>query len=305
VTRYATLIAFGVMVGYFSAKYPHTFPTKANLSSTLQLAAPLVVLAVGLTIVLIGGEFDLSFPSAVNLAGLAAVKIMADSGASPGVAVTVGLAVGVAAGIIAGALVVSDRASSFIVTLALNSVWAGLALGVSGGQYIPKVAAGYPDLSNASILGFPVAVWIALVAVIVAYALMRWTVFGRQVHAVGSSRSAARVSGVRVNWIRLGCFACMGLCAGVAAVLLTASSSAYTPDLGTNLFIPPFVAAFFGISVLAVGRFNIVGTVVGALFIQTLQTGLTFGGVSAWVTGVVTGAVLLTIVMIAGQLRRA
>lgn len=300
--RYATLVGFVAMVAIFSAQFPDTFGTWDNLKATLQLAAPLLVLAVGLTVVLIVGEFDLSFPGVITIAALGAVKVMADGGASATVGVIVGLTIGLGAGLVAGLLVVTERASSFIITLALNTVWAGVAIGVSDGKFISEVTEGYRSISLGGAL-VPTPVWIALGVTLLAFGLVRWTVFGRQAQAVGSNASAARLSGVRVKATRVGAFAFLGVCAGLAAVMLSASSG-FTPDLGTNLFIPPFVAAFFGISVLAVGRFNVFGTVVGALFIQTLQTGLTFHGVSAWVSNVVIGGTLLGILLVAGQLRR-
>jgi ribose transport system permease protein len=95
----------------------------------------------------------------------------------------------------------------------------------------------------------------------------------------------------------------MGLCAAVAGIILSSRSGQYAPDIAGGLFIPPYVAAFFGMSVLAVGVFNIFGTVVGALFIATLQTGLVVQGVQDWVANVIVGSVLLLILFIAAQTR--
>lgn len=291
------------MVAVFWIQFPNTFGTWENAKQILLLAAPLLVLAVGLTLVLIVGEFDLSFAGIIALSALAIAETAKDGGHGVLTLITVALAVGFVAGLLAGALVSAERASSFIVTLALNTVWVGLALGISGGKYISIESDGFNNISLSS-AGLPVPVWIAFAVSLVAIALIRLTVFGRQLRAVGSNREAARLAGVRVNVTRIKAFGFLGLCAGLSAVLLTASAGSYTPDVGGGLFIPPFVAAFFGISVMGMGRFNVFGTVVGALFIQTLQTGLTFNNVSAWVSNVVIGVVLLVILFVAGQLRQ-
>lgn len=302
--RAATLIGFAVMFVVFWVAEPNIFPTWDNIRTILESAAPIVILAVGLTVVLCSGEFDLSFTGLVGLAGVAAVQAMADWHAGAFVAVLMGIGVGIAGGLVAGILVAAQRTSSFIATLALGTVWTGLALAISGGGVtIAGVTEGYSDLTYKQVAGIPLVVIYALVIVVVAFALMRWTVFGRQTLAMGSNRIAARLSGVRVGWTQMGAFAFHGLCAGVAAILLTSQTGQFSADIAGGLFIPPYVAAFFGISVLAAGRFNVFGTLVGALFVATLQTGLTVVGAEAYVANIVTGIALIAILFVAAQSR--
>jgi ribose/xylose/arabinose/galactoside ABC-type transport system permease subunit len=302
--RSATLAAFLLMVAFFWAQHPDTFGTWENFKSIFTLAAPLLILSVGLTIVLTVGEFDLSFVGVVNLAALVIAKYLVGGGHGVFLAIVLALAVGLAGGLIAGLLVAADRASSFIVTLALNTIWGGLALGISNAKYIPIPNLTFTNISLSE-AGLPVPVWISIGVVLVGMLVMQTTVFGRDTRAVGSNRLAARLAGVRVNVTRIGTFALLGLCTGLAAMLLASSEGAYTPGVGSGLLIPPYVAVFFGISVLGVGRFTVLGTVVGALFIQTLQTGLTFEGVSSWVSNVVIGTVLLVILFLSSQLRKS
>jgi ribose/xylose/arabinose/galactoside ABC-type transport system permease subunit len=149
----------------------------------------------------------------------------------------------------------------------------------------------------------PNSVIVALGVSLVIWALLRWTVFGRQAHAVGSNAGAARLAGIRLALVRVTAFGVLGLCTAIAAVLLGSSTGGFNPSLGSGLFIPPYVAAFFGISVLGAGRFNVVGTVVGALFIGTLQTGLVIVGTAAWVGDVVVGGALVLILVLAVRRR--
>jgi ribose/xylose/arabinose/galactoside ABC-type transport system permease subunit len=304
VEKYATVVGFLALIAIFWLERPGVFGTWDNARSILELAAPILILAAGLTVVLSNGEFDLSFPGVVGLSAVVAVQMMSDHGQSAFVAVIVALAVGIGCGMVGGILVAFQRASSFIVTLALQTVWTGVALGISGGGLtIANVSEGYISLTFNRALGIPLPVIYAAGVIIIAYVLMRWTVFGRRTMAIGSNPGAARLAGIRVGLTKMWGFALMGLCSGIAAVILSSQTGQYSPDIAGGLFIPPFVAAFFGISVLAAGRFNVIGTTVGALFVATLQTGLTIVGASSFVANIVIGTVLIVILFVAAQSR--
>jgi ribose/xylose/arabinose/galactoside ABC-type transport system permease subunit len=304
IQRYATLVGFAIMVAAFWIAEPAVFGTLDNMRSILELAAPILILAAGLTVVLSNGEFDLSFPGLIGLSAVVGVQLMSDHGANAAVAIVGALAVGLAGGLVAGFLVSLQRASSFIVTLALQTVFTGIALGLSGGgSTIADVTEGYISVTFNRVLGVPLPIVYAAVIVLAAFVLMRFTVFGRQTLAIGSNPGAARLAGIRVGQTRMWGFVVMGLCAGIAAVILSSQTGQFSPDLAGGLFIPPFVAAFFGISVLAAGRFNVFGTTVGALFVATLQTGLTIVGADSYLANIVIGAVLIVILFVAAQSR--
>jgi ribose transport system permease protein len=305
VERYATLVGFAAMFVVFLILKSSVFGTWENIKTILDQGADVIVLGVGLTVVMTVGEFDLSFPGVVGLAAVISVKSMASWHLDPAAAVLLGLGTGVGAGILAGTLVATKRTSSFIVTLALNTVWGGLALGISGegGSTISNVPAAYTKIASNRLLGITLPVFYALILAIVAGMLLRITVFGRNARAIGENPDAARLSGIRLGVTRVSAFAFMGLCAGIVGILLSSTTGQYTPNIASGLFIPPFVAAFFGISVLAMGRFNVFGTIIGALFIGTLETGLIVIGSQAWVGEIVIGAALLTILFISAQTR--
>ena len=297
--RYSALAGFVVLIAVFWILEPSTFGTWTNFNAILQQAAPIVVLAVGVTVVLATGEYDLSFTGIITLAPLFGVLLMRDDHAGAFVAVVVILAIGTVGGLVSGALVAMERASSFIVTLALGTVYTALATGISGGQTISSVTPGYLSLTLNSVDGVNISIIVAAIVTVVAFALMRWTVFGRQAQAIGSNQKAARLAGIRIALTRTGAFVFLGLCSAISGVLLSSSTGGFNPSLGEGLFIPPFVAAFFGMAVLGAARFNVFGTVVGALFTGTFQTGLVIVGTQAWVGDATVGVVLLVILLIA------
>jgi ribose/xylose/arabinose/galactoside ABC-type transport system permease subunit len=219
-------------------------------------------------------------------------------------AVLAGIAVGALCGLVAGALVAARRASSFITTLALGTIFSGMAIGISHDQSsINEITTSYGSLTFWQPLGIPVTVIYAAVVVLVCFALLRWTVFGRNATAVGSNETAARLAGLPLTRIRIAAFLTMGICSGLVGVLLTSRAGGFQPGIAGGLLVPPFVAVFFGLSVLAIGRFNVFGTVVGALFIGTLQTGLNIIGQSGWVADVVVGSALVVILFAATATR--
>jgi ribose/xylose/arabinose/galactoside ABC-type transport system permease subunit len=299
--RSGVLIAFVLMVAIFWVINPSVFGTWSNAKSILDQAAVILMLAAGLTLVLATGEFDLSFPGAITVAGVVIAKLL-QSGTSPILASLVGIVVAVAALTLAGVLVAMQRTSSLIVTLALNTLWGGVAAGLSNeGVPIQITNQSFNNIATSQPLGIPLAVYFALAVVLTLGIILRFTVFGRRAEAIGTNPVAARFAGIPIARVRVGAFALLGVCSGIAAIVLSAQQAQFTTDLALGLFIPPFVAAFFGISVLAAGKFNMFGTVIGALFIGTLETGLIISGAAAWTGDAVVGAALIIVLFAASK----
>jgi ribose transport system permease protein len=302
--RWGVLVVFAVMIVVFSFLSPSVFPTWRNVLSILEQASVVVLLAVGLTYVLAAGEFDLSFPYVYSLASGVCVISMTKWGFGTVPAIFVGLGVGAACGVINGIFVATKRASSFIITLALGTAYTGLMYGIAGEAPVTAgISKGFINFTTFEIGEITLEVIVMVVVAILAGIALRSSVFGRHVKATGSNPDAAAVAGVKVSWVRIGCFVVLGLTVAVAAVLQTSLSAAFYPTGGQGLFLPPFVAAFIGTSVLGRGQFTVFGTVIGALFIGTLQTGLLMQNIPSWVIYVVQGGVLLAAVMAAAQSR--
>jgi ribose/xylose/arabinose/galactoside ABC-type transport system permease subunit len=213
--------------------------------------------------------------------------------------VLIGIVVGVAAGAVAGLLVAQQRVSSFVITLGLGFVWLGLTDGITGSQVISTgLNEDFINLISYRVFGLSVSTYVAAVFAIVMFVVFRWTVLGRNLIAVGSNPQAGRLAGLHLGSLRVTAYAILGLAAGIAAIIITSRQAQYTPGVGAGLFLSPYVAAFFGMSVLGARRFNVFGTVVGGLFMGTLQTGLVIMGAPSWVGVFIQGAVLLVILQI-------
>ena len=298
--KWATLIAFVVMIAFYWIKEPNSFGTFFTFTSILQLSSTTILLGVGLTAVLSVAEFDLSFPYLVTFTSAVTMLTIANYHGGTISAIVVGVGVGAVCGVVAGFVVSLQRASSFIVTLALGFIWTGIADGMTQSQAIVPISlpASFSTLTNHDWLGVSDTAWIALIFAVIVGSLIKWTVPGRYVTAIGSNPEASRMAGVKVGMYRTMAFLILGIAAGIAGVLLMAQQSSYTPGIGTSFFLPPYVAAFFGMSVLGTHRFTVFGTVIGGLFIATFQQGLLIMAAPTFVAELIEGLVLLVILTI-------
>jgi ribose transport system permease protein len=306
-SRYGVVIAFLVMILAFSLAKPHVFPTWSNAKSILTVAAPSLILAVGLTVVLAMQDFDLSIGSMVGLAGGAAVALMVRDHLGWGLALLVGLAFGIAVGALNGYLIAFLGGSSFIITLAMGTVLTGIEFAFTKQATVfSGVAQGYVNIGAKSyILGLSNQIWIAVVIAAILWVLLDRTEVGRYMYAIGGNPEAARLSGIRTRGLRLLGFVLVGLTAAVVGILLTSQGGSYTPDAGTPYLLPAYAAAFLGAACFRPGEFNIPGTVVGVVFLGTIETGLTMLNLQTYIINLVQGGILIAAVLLSRLGQRA
>jgi ribose transport system permease protein len=294
--RWSLLLAFVGAFVFFSVARPNSFLTWDNARAILDDSSVLCVLAAGVTVILVIGEFDLSVGFVAGLAGAAAVSVMAFHGWGVGAAVAVALGAGAAAGIASGVAVAHIRIPSFIATLAVGSIAAAIELAITKTAIFEGLSSSYVEIATTRVWTIPLRAIIAAVAVIALLILLRATVFGRHAAAIGDNPAAARLAGVPVERVRVLGFMLAGLSAGLAAVLVTSSASQYYPNLGTGYLLPAYAAAFLGLSLGGGLRFNILGSYVGVLLLATVTTGLTMMNQPSWMAALVQGVVLLVAV---------
>ncbi|PYP76661.1 MAG: hypothetical protein DMD35_17955 [Gemmatimonadetes bacterium] len=296
VERWSLLIAFAGAFAFFSIAKPDVFLTWANLQSILDDASVLGVLAVGVTLVLVLGEFDLSVGAVVGVAAAASVGAMADRGWSTGIAVAIALGVGAVVGLANGLAVAYVRIPSFIATLAMGSLAGGAELAITKTSIFEGLKQSYLDVALRRYGGISLRAIITAGVALAFLVVLRTTVFGRNATAVGDNPAAARLTGVPVQRVKVIVFVLTGLSAGLAAVLAASSAQSYYPSIGTGYLLPAYAAAFLGLSLGGGLRFNIVGSYLGVLLLAMVTTGLTIMNQPNWIAQLVQGAVLLTAV---------
>ena len=288
----------------FSILRPDVFFTFFVFKSILRDAAPLLILSLGVTFVLVMNAYDLSLGGVIALCATTATMLASTSyvGAGTLPAIVLTLALGVLAGLLNGALVAYLALPSFILTIATGTALAGVSLELTGSNSIfDGIPDSYVSVGSGEIFGLPNQILIAAVALAASHFLLNYTKYGRHMYAIGSSVEAARVSGVRVQLSQALGFCLVGLAAATVGILLTSQAGAANPNTGAGLLLPAYAAAFLGSSLLGTGRFTPLGTALGALYLQIVGTGLTIlnlsGPVILMIQGVILGAAVLLVRM--------
>lgn len=294
--RWSLLIAFAAAFAFFSVARPDVFLTWDNFQAILDDASVLAVLAIGVTVVLALGEFDLSVGLVVGLAAAASAATMSYHGWPTAAAIVLALAAGAAAGLANGIGVAYVRIPSFIATLAIGSIAGGIELAITKTSIFQGLQTSYLDIGLARYGGVSLRAIIAAAVMLVFLVILRTTVFGRYAYAVGDNPAAARLTGVPVQRVKVIAFMLTGLTAGLASVLVVSSAGSYYPNLGTGFLLPAYAAAFLGLSLGGGLRFNVLGSYLGVLLLGMVTTGLTVMNQPSWVASLVHGFVLLAAV---------
>jgi len=296
--RFGLIAALLLLIAVFGFLKPAQFLTVANLKSTVALAAPLLVLAIGLTVPLSMGEFDLSITNSAQLSGAVIMSLVSVVGMNWGLAVLIDLLGAIVVGGIIGFIIVRSGVNAFIVTLGAGTFMAGIEFGIAHGATIFNgIPLSYIKIGTGYLWGIPISTLVGLAFALLIWLVMERTVVGRRMRAIGGNSEAARLSGVRVDQLRAVGFIIAAIAGVVTAVLFTSASSSYYPNaLGAEM-LPAYAACFLGTTVFRANLFEVTGTIVGVAFLATIQDGLIMVGVSSWLAQVVQGSVLIVAVV--------
>jgi ribose transport system permease protein len=296
--RYGVLVAFAVMILVF-ALVADNFWSWATFKNVLTSAAPQMIVALGLTVVLIMRDFDLSISGMIGLAAGSSVALMVYHGVSWPLVIVIALGFGIAAGLVNGYLIAILQGNSFIMTLAMATILTGIELAFTSNNVVfSGVPEGYVKVAATLTGGISNQVWIALVVLVVLWILLDTTETGRFMYAIGGNPEAARLSGIRTRRLRIIGFVIVGFCAAGVGVLMSSYGAAYNPGLGGPFLLPAYAGAFLGAASFRPGEFNVPGTAVGVLFLGTIQTGLTYLNLQTYMINLVQGAILIAAVLL-------
>ncbi len=285
------VISLSALVALFAVKSP-VFLSGINLRNILLSVAVLGLLAAPQTMLVISANVDLSVGSLAALSGI----LMAHYAENGSLALGVGVAlfVGLLAGAVNGWLVTGLGVNALIVTLGGFSIFRGLAKVISNGQTIR--IEGFRWLGTSDILGVPTQVVILLVVVLLSGLMMKYTVFGRSIYALGSNPQAARLAGIRVKRNVFILFVATGFAAAFGGLILTSQLRAASGNAALGLELSVVAAVVLGGASLEGGRGSILGALLGVCIIGTLNNGLTLINVSSFWQDIARGAVLVTAV---------
>lgn len=296
----AGVLALLVVICVVTTVVSPTFVTFTNLSNVANQMTFVLLVAAGMTVVLITGGIDLSVGSVMGLSGGVSAFLLL-SGVPVGGALVLGVVAGAVLGLVNGLLITRLGLPDFIATLAMLGIARGLLfLWTNGVPFINFMTPEYATLSGLErpFGAVTVPIIIGVVVCILLTIILRTTAFGRHLYGVGSNRDAARLSGVRVDRVRVLAYVISGLLAGLAGVLLAGQNRSVAPTLGLGFEIQAIAAAVIGGAALSGGRGRVFGAILGALTLTIAANAINLAGVSSTWQQVVTGSILLLAVVL-------
>lgn len=286
-----------VLIAIFAIATPY-FLDLANISALLLDASVYVLLALGLTFVIATGGIDLTPGFGMAFTGVITALVMTNVGGPEWLAVTLGVLSGIAAGLTLGFangfLVAKLKMQPMVATLAMMLVAWGAALSLTGTSSVPlNEFTGFLKLGNGKTFGLTNAVFLFVIAAVVAHFLLKHTLIGRYALAIGSNEEATRLSGVNVVKWKWRIYALAGGFTGLAGVLMASRLASGKPDVGQSYEMYAIAAAVLGGASLLGGRASVFGSVVGAVLIATIRNGAVHMGVSDQNQKILLGIVVL------------
>lgn len=272
------LLIFGtwiVLLIGFSIADPH-FMRMGNIVSLLLASAVTGIQALGVTFAIATGGIDITPGLGMAMTGVITAMCMVTFHMPMWAAIIVGILAGAVLGWVNGLLIAGFKMQPMIATLAMMLVAQGAALVLSGSKPIYTTdVAGFDQLARGTqLLGIPNAVWIFLALAVVSWVILNKTRLGRYALSMGSNEEATRMSGVNVRFWKWAVYVLAGCYTGLSGVVMTSRLSAAQPATGSGYEMYAIAAAVIGGASLAGGRASIVGTVIGALIITTINNGL-------------------------------
>lgn len=268
-----------------------------NTIDILNRSAPLILISIGMTLVIATQGIDISVGSIIAISAALSATVIVDGGSVLS-AVLIGIAAGLVCGIWNGFLVSYIGVQPMVGTLILYIVGRGIAQLITGGQILTFTNKDFIFIGTGYVL-LPVAIFIALIVALVMYFLIRRTALGLFIESIGVNSNSCKFAGIQSKRVVFSLYVICGILAGIAGIILCSNiKSADANNVGLWLELDAILATVIGGTSMAGGRFYLGGTVVGALFIQTLTTTIYSLGVPPEITQVVKAIVVIVVCII-------
>jgi len=305
ILKYFSFSTIVIVLIFFSFSHPR-FLSAANLSTLLNDSAPLLIMAAGMTSVLLLGSIDLSMGAVLSVSNVLSVYIINEIGpglASTGLTVTLVLAIclsfGAIAGLMLGAVHVKFKVPSFIASLGFMSMWNSVALLIT-----PAPVSVLRDEWAAidwyrityGVIGIPLI--LGVFWVILVYIFQKKLGLGRAIYAIGGNERAARLSGLSIDRTKITVFVFNGMCAALAGFFLAANLRSSAPTMGDPFTLLIVASVALGGTSLIGGRGGVLGTVLGVFTVSVIRNGMNFVGIDAYLQNIVFGIFILAAVAI-------
>ena len=295
--QYGIFSAFVVICLVLSFITPQ-FLTVSNLTIIVTQVSINALLAFGVTFVIITGGIDLSLGSIVAVTGIVAASLAHPDDYPVVVPLLAGLLAGVLIGAANGLLITKSKVPPFIVTLGTMTIGRGLALILSKGRPISNLSDSFNFIGSGHVLGIPFPIVVLIAAFIICSIILKKTVLGRYIYAVGGNEQAAKAAGIEVNKIKMAVYSICGLLAALAGILLTSRITTGQPNAGVGFELDAIAAAIIGGTSTTGGVGTMTGTLIGVLLIGVINNGLDLLNVTSYYQQVVMGTIIIGAVLL-------
>ncbi len=303
-SQWFVLVIIIILIGTVTTIVNPKFLTWKNFLAIVTQVASLSVVAIGATIMIASGHFDISVGAVIGLC-TCVMAIMIINGANEFVVFLVGMVLSTVCCVLNGALSIALNAPSFIITLATSGIYTGIGLLLTEGV-LQMITGKFRFFSGTKVFGaVPIMVVIALACYVLAYIMFKFTQTGRQIYAIGANPNAAYLSGINVNKSKIKFFAIDGLLVGLAASMYLSRLGSGLPSYGSGMEMDAMGAVVIGGTPISGGKGSIGGTLCGVLLIGLISNSLNMMHVNAFYQDIASGALIilaLTISMIRTKL---
>ena len=292
----ALLLAMVAIIIFFSIGSEY-FMTAQNISNVFRQVSINLIAGIGMTILLLVGEVDLSIGSLTALVSLMCCMAL-NATKSVAIAVVVAIAVGVIVGLVNAAIVNGFGINSLITTLGMMSILRGSVYLANNAVAIQVKVPEFTIIGTGDVFGMPIPVVIAIALFIVFLIILTRTAFGRYVYACGDNADAAKASGINVKKVKMKCFVLCSVMAAVSGLILTARVNSAQPNLGVGFEFIVIAAAILGGTSLSGGQGSLFGTLIGVFILQFISNGMVLMNISSFYQEVVRGVVIILAVIL-------
>lgn len=293
--EYGIVLLFGALFVVLSIFAPN-FLSVTNLLNIVSESTPLGLTACGMTLVIIAGGFDLSVGGTFALAGVASAWLALHIGVIPGM--TLGVLFGLVLGLINGAIILGFRVHSFLATLATQLVYRAVATMITGGFYLEVTNPSFYVMGRGQVGAIQYTTIAFVVVAVLTWVLLARTTFGRHIYAVGGNVEAARLSGIRVNRVRIAAFVVCGFTAAFAGVLVTSQIGQGDSGQGVGLELQAIAAVVLGGTSILGGVGTIWRTLFGVGILGLLQNGFNLLGTPSYYVDITTGVLIIAAIAV-------
>jgi len=268
------------------------FLSSRNLLNVIRQISVSAIVGIGFTCIIASANLDLSVGDMIGLLG-AEMALLSRAGLPFGLVILIGVLTGAFCGFMNGMIGVSIGLPLFIVTLATGQIYNGITLLITHNSAVTGISPEFKALGQGYLFNIPTPIYIMVGVGIVIYLVLNKTTFGRHIIAIGGNKEAAHVSGIDTKKVTVGVYMLLGVCASVAAVVLTGRANSAQPSAGAGMALDSVAAVVIGGTPLSGGSGKVMGTVIGCLIVGTINNMLNLLGVDSNWQSVAKGLLIL------------